>query len=546
MDENKQMIEKTDGRPRDAECPPLPNANNLSTLAELQNWVKTTGQPMASAAATDAGTGEKIYAGLIETFNRRLQDAVKAMHAVPEVASGEGKRMRQSMGNNADTNMCAADLADTADAANVAAVRRDLANLNEKEIEAVNSFVDKYYVDRRGTDCRKWDDLAATYGTTDLLPLWIADMDFAFEPSFADRLSDRVRHGALGYPVVSASYYDTVGKWLEEHYGYKPWPEWFLFSPGVVSGLSWIIQALTEPQDSIAVFTPVYPPIRKVAAMDGRKKVEFELECDAAGRFTFDPIKLEKEWREAAPKAIIICSPHNPIGRIWQEDELRVILQLAVKYDCLVIADEIHQDIVMPGHKQKSILAIDDGRYADRICVAHSISKTFNMAGLAHSNIIIPNSRLRDKVSEVREKCCHGGLNVLSLLGTEYAYEVGQPWLDKLLLTVRYNYLQLRKLANTLRNIRLAPLEGTYLSFMDLGAYLPLISAAKNVEMHDAMADLVENKCHLAVNYGDSFGEAYGTWIRINLATSPANIAEACERLKQVLSIDGAPKKRQN
>lgn len=383
------------------------------------------------------------------------------------------------------------------------------------------TFVRRYAVDRRHTNCVKWDMLDETFGDFDLLPLWVADMEFAAPEAVIEALRARIDHGAFGYTYVPDDYYEAFFHWMDVRHGYRPEKEQVRFTSGVVDGLYRLVNAFTEPGDAVAVLNPVYYPFHHAVEETGRRLVTGRLHHDQ-GRFSIDFEDLETKLAEHEVKMLIHCSPHNPVGRVWLRDELERLFALCAEHDVLIVSDEIHQDFVMPGHRHIPAPLVGDGRYNNRLFVLNAASKTFNLAAMAHSHLIIPNETLRERYDAYARRYNHVSFNMLGALATAAAYRGGETWLDGLLQVIVRNERLLRdKVKQGLPGAILSPLEGTYLAFLDLRAVVP----------PEETETFVQGACRLAVDYGEWFGPDYRGFIRLNLATDPRYVAEAADRL---------------
>lgn len=380
------------------------------------------------------------------------------------------------------------------------------------------------YVDRRNTNCNKWDGQSGMFGEEGLHAMWVADMDFQAPQCVLKALHDYVNIGVFGYYKIPDAYYQAFINWEEKRHGYKVKKEWIRFSPGVVAGFHWLVQMLTDPGDAIIVQTPVYYPFLNAVNNNHRTLICSDLKNDS-GKYSINYEDFEKKIRENSVKLFILCSPHNPAGRVWKEEELKKLFQICRKYGVYIISDEIHQDLVFEGHKHVPSLSVGD--YHDLIITLAAPSKTFNLAGGQNSLVIIPDEELRKKWDQYTTENRVISGNPFGYIAAQAAYEEGESWLESVIDTIWTNYEYLcRELSDKLPKAVITPLEGTYLCWIDLGAYV----AAEN------MKDIIQKKCHLAVDYGDWFGgERFGTQIRINLATSRENVKIGIDALTENL-----------
>ena len=375
------------------------------------------------------------------------------------------------------------------------------------------------YRDRRGTNASKWNRLSPRFTREDLLGLWVADMDFAAPACVREALHKQVDFGVFGYDVTPDAYYEAFLHWEKTYHGYEPQRAWLRYSPGVVAGFNWLIQLLTKPGDGVLVQTPVYYPFLSTATDNGCRLVENEL-VNTAGVYTVDLADFERKLTEEHVKVFLLCSPHNPVGRVWRREELAAMLELCRVHGVYVISDEIHHDFTHGGHKH--IPAATVGEYDDMLVTLTAPSKTFNLAGLKNSVVIIPDEKLRKAWDSYTGKLHTATGGSFGVIAAQAAWEGGRPWLEQVLQTVEGNYELLRtELVPRKPELILSPLEGTYLAWLDLGAYVK----------PQEMAAAVEGRCGLAVDYGAWFGGHAPCHIRINLATRPENIRQAIQSL---------------
>src|SRR5699024_5232677 len=383
------------------------------------------------------------------------------------------------------------------------------------------AFVDKYYVERRNTNSTKWDLLEERFGDPDLLPIWVADMEFKAPEGVIDALTERVQHGAYGYSFIPDSYYETYSSWMEKHFGYKVEKEWCRPATGVVSALYWFMNCYTEEGDAVIITPPVYYPFFNVIRELDRKLVTADM-TDNDGRFELDFDLFEQRIKENDVKLFILCSPHNPAGRVWTEDELERMLSICEKHDVLVIADEIHQDFAYGEHKHVPAPVVAGGKYTDRIVLVNAASKSFNLPGLLHANIVIENDDLRQQFDNYAGQHIQSEKNILGHIATEAAYETGEDWLDGLRSVILSNYDYIKEqFGEHIPEAKVSRLEGTY---------LPLINLRGFLDPEETKA-FVQEKCKLAVDYGEWFGDGYEGYIRLNLATHPKFVKEAADRM---------------
>jgi len=382
-------------------------------------------------------------------------------------------------------------------------------------------FLQSYLVDRHKTDSLKWDGLQQKFGETDLLAMWVADMEFKTCDGIVDAMTKRTRHGVFGYSCVPDDYYEVFSGWMERRYHFPVKKKWVRFSTGCVTAIAWMIHAFTKPGDSCMILTPVYYPFHNVVTNGDRKLVKVELDYND-GYFTMNYEAIEKAIVENQVKMFIQCSPHNPAGRVWTEDELDRVLAVCQKHDVLVISDEIHQDIILGDKPFVPAAVVSGGRYRDMVVTLNSASKTFNLATLLHSHIIITDDGLRGKYDQFASALNRTEVSIMGMVATKAGYTYGGEWLGQVLDVIRDNYRYLKEELNKrLPGMTVCALEGTYLVMIDLRSYV-------NPEQ---TLDFVQKHCRLAVDYGEWFGQAYKGFIRLNLATDPVYIKQAVERI---------------
>ena len=356
----------------------------------------------------------------------------------------------------------------------------------------------------------------------DVLPMWVADMDFTVPPCVQEALVRRARHGIFGYSEPDAAYFDAVGKWFKERFNWDTQRDWFLITPGVVNALYTAIRALTKPGDGVVIQQPVYYPFEAAIRQTGRQLLVNEL-VYSDGHYSIDFQDFEEKIKQA--KLFIMCSPHNPVGRVWSEGELTQMGEICLRYGVLVISDEIHQDFVFSGNKHLVFAALSDD-FADITVTCTSPSKTFNMAGLLHANIFISNKILRNKF---KEEYVRSGLSQPGLMGLDAckaAYEGGAEWLAQLLDYLAGNMLFLKTyLSDHIPKIKLIEPEGTYLAWLDCRE---LGLSVQNLD------DVIMNNGKVWLSAGSSFGKGGAGFERMNVACPRSVLINALERLKNV------------
>lgn len=381
------------------------------------------------------------------------------------------------------------------------------------------------YKDRRHSNSVKWDGCEGKFGDENLLPLWVADMDFEAPECVKKSLREYVDFGVFGYFQPPASYYDAFINWEKTNHGYAVEKEWIRFSPGVVPAFNWILDMLTQENDGVIIMSPVYYPFREAIVNNNRTPIESPL-LRTENSYVMNYEDFEQKIIENHVKLFIFSSPHNPVGRVWKKEEIKKALDICKKHGVYVISDEIHQDLIMSGHMQ--IPSAMAGDYDDILITLTAATKTFNLAGCQNSILIIPNEKLRAMYDSYLERLRINGGNAFGYTAVESAYANGQDWLTEVLEIIEGNYHYLKEtLEKHLPDVWISELQGTYLMWIDLGKYLN----------KDEIESFIQKQCKLAVDYGSWFGgEEYSGFIRVNLATKRENIETAAQNIIQALS----------
>ena len=383
-------------------------------------------------------------------------------------------------------------------------------------------------IDRSNTNSLKYDFAVERGKPADVLPLWVADMDFCAPQPVLNALHKAVDHGIFGYSEVKEDYFRAVSTWFERRFGWKPQPEWLVKTPGVVYALAMAVRALTCPGDGVLIQPPVYYPFFSVIRDNGRRIVENEL-LYQNGRYSIDFDDLQHKIVEHGVKLFILCSPHNPIGRVWTLDELRRLGEICKAQGVFVVSDEIHCDFAFAEHPHHVFIAANPD-LADRSIVCTAPSKTFNLAGLQVSNIWIPNAGIRKAFLREIECSGYSQLNTLGLVACRAAYAEGSEWLDQCQAYLRTNLDYVRRfLAERIPEIKLVEPEGTYFAWLDCSGLG--LSAQK-------LNDLVVNKAKLWLDAGYIFGSSAGQFKRVVLACQRPILKQAMERLEGAVRRD--------
>lgn len=380
-------------------------------------------------------------------------------------------------------------------------------------------------VDRRGTNSLKYDFASERGYPADVLPLWVADMDFPTAEPVLDVLHNAVSHGIFGYSEVKDDYFGAVSLWFKKHFGWETKPEWLVKTPGVVFALAMAIRALTEPGDGVLIQTPVYYPFYEVVRDNDRCIVENELLYEN-GHYEIDFADFEMKIKNNNVKLFILCSPHNPVGRVWTAAELQKMGDICKKHGVFVASDEIHCDFAFPEHPH-TVFNTACPELTEQTIVCTAPSKTFNLAGLQVSNIWIPNAEIRRKFKKEIDRSGYSQLNSLGLVAAKAAYESGEEWLLQCKRYLKDNLDFLREfLLNKLPEIKLVEPDGTYFAWLDCSG-MQLSCTELN--------ELIVNKAGLWLDAGHIFGKKSSNFQRIVLACSRKTLETALYRLESAV-----------
>jgi len=379
-------------------------------------------------------------------------------------------------------------------------------------------------IERHGTSSLKWDFGERFTGRSGLLPLWVADMDFPAPPEIREALERRVAHGIYGYTMDPESLFQAAREWWQRRHGWAVRREWMSSAPGVVTSIAVAIQAFSQPGDRIVIQPPVYHPFGISVRDAGRQVLENPLRLDG-GRWRMDLASLEKSL-DRRTRMIVLCSPHNPVGRVWERDELEALVDLCVRRDVLIVSDEIHSDLVMPGRRHLPTAALSEAAAGITVtCVA--ATKTFNLAGLGGSLTIIPDDGLRARYRTAQAVQHSDLVNPLSVVALEAAWRECGGWLDRLLAYLKGNYdFLVSFLADRLPAVSVTPLEGTYLAWLDMrGLGFP------DGEVSARLLD----RARVWLDEGKKFGVEGAGFRRLNLACPRSVLEEALPRMVEAL-----------
>lgn len=375
-------------------------------------------------------------------------------------------------------------------------------------------------IPRYGVGSGKWDEMREEIPDIpdDIVPLSVADMEFKNAPEIIEGLKDYLDTRILGYTHATEAYYDAVIGWMERRHGFSPKEEWFVEYAGVVPALRHMVSVFTKPGDSVLIMTPVYYPFRSAIEANHCHVVESEL-VNTDGRYTIDFDDFEKKAGRDEVKLLILCSPHNPVGRVWTEEELRRIAGICLANDVFILSDEIHFDLIMPGYRHVSMMNLEE-KYRDNCAVCTSPGKTFNLAGMQASNIFIPNDARRDAVLESRG---YFSLNALSYKATEFAYTRSEEWMQEMLAYIAGNKMFAESfIREKMPFVRFTETEGTYLMWLDFRA----LGLDK-----ETLEKRMRKGAYVFADEGYIFGHGGEGFERLNLACPRRILAAALERL---------------
>lgn len=387
---------------------------------------------------------------------------------------------------------------------------------------------------RRGSNCYKWDEAT----NDEVIPLWVADMDFEVAPAIKEALRKRVEHGVFGYTMVPDSYYDAVINWFVNRHGWHINRDWILYTTAVVPALSCALKALTLPGEKVLVQTPVYNCFFSSIVNNGCLVEENRLVRDG-NSYSIDFEDFEKKCKDEKVTVFVLCNPHNPAGRVWTSDEMAKMNEICQRNGVKVIADEIHCEIVMPGYKYIPFASVSDDCLANSVTLL-SPTKGFNIAGLQIANIVCSDEIVRKRINRainINEVC---DVNPFGVVALQAAYNESADWLDQMNAYVYDNYIELKSFCHEyLPKLEVLRLEGTYLAWVDVNA-LEFTT--------DELTQLLADKANVMVNSGTMYGQKAGQgYIRINLACPRQRLREALNRIGRLLAeymiddIQGCP-----
>ncbi|MDQ0163895.1 MalY/PatB family protein [Aeribacillus alveayuensis] len=383
-----------------------------------------------------------------------------------------------------------------------------------------------YVVNRIGTSSVKWDMTKKLFGDENVLPMWVADMDFPSPKPVIDALIKRVEHGIFGYTFPSSETKRIIKKWIYKRHGWDISPSYIEFSTGVVKALSSAICAFTEEGDHIVIQPPVYYPFFDMVSLNNRVVVENRLILNN-GQYEIDFQDLEQKLMDKKVKMLLLCNPQNPSGRVWTKEELTKIGELCLKYDVMVISDEIHSDLMLFDFKHTPFASIDH-RFAENSITCIAPSKTFNLPGLQAAVIIIPNRNIRQTFTQFEKKQGSFSLNTLGITAMEAAYQYGEKWLENLLIYLEENVKLLEEfIQNEIPQLKVIRPQSTYLVWID----------CRNLNKSEKeLKDLLLNKGKLALELGSKYGKNGEGFVRMNIACPRKTLEDGLNRLKKAFT----------
>ena len=379
--------------------------------------------------------------------------------------------------------------------------------------------------DRRGTGCLKYDFAEKCGMPKEALPLWVADMDFCISSYIQEAVIKQAEHGIFGYSDIQESYFQAVSGWMKSRHHWNVKREWLVETPGVVFALAMAVKAYTAPGDSVLIQQPVYYPFAEVVRDNDRKVVSNTLVQDKNGRYVMDLEDFEEKIQKEKIKLFLLCSPHNPVGRVWDREELERVGDICLKHHVMVVSDEIHMDFIY--EKQHYVFADVKESYREISVICTAPSKTFNIAGLQVSNIFIPNKELRQKFRRQIRAAGYCELNGAGIVACEAAYRDGGQWYEGMIAYIKANIAYIHSfLEERIPEIKAVDTEGTYLVWLDFRC-LGL--------SHEALEDLIVRRAGLWLDGGTMFGSTGEGFQRINAACPRPVLQLAMEKLEKAV-----------
>ncbi|UAL46721.1 pyridoxal phosphate-dependent aminotransferase [Sutcliffiella horikoshii] len=380
-------------------------------------------------------------------------------------------------------------------------------------------------INRKNTSSVKWDETGRVFGSSDVLPMWVADMDFQAPQEVTKAIMDKAQHGIYGYTAISTSVDDAVSSWFQKQHGWELKQEWLTYISGVVPALSATIQTFSNPGDKVIVFSPVYYPFYDMVTYNDRKLITSPMEY-RNGRYYMDLQDFEAKL-DGDVKLLLLCNPHNPGGTVWTREELEQLGKICVKHNVIIVSDDIHADLVFENHTYNAIAFISDDIARQTVtCIAPT--KTFNIAGLQAAAMVTSNDSFREKLELFMKKQGHFLLNMLGVSAMEAAYRHGKPWLDEVLDYIEDNMdYAVEYIQKEIPGVDASKPEGTYLLWID---------CRKLGLGEEELKRLLLHKGKLALESGGKFGKEGNGFVRMNVACTKTTLQEGLLRLKTALS----------
>ena len=376
-------------------------------------------------------------------------------------------------------------------------------------------------IDRTNNFSAKWSEMNKNFGTNNLLPMWVADMDFLTAPCVMEALKDRLEQGIFGYTTRPSSYNESIVNWLDNRFSWKINQEWLMFSPAVITSISLLIQNLTQKNDKIMIQEPVYSPFHSIVESNERNLVISPLVKLDDGSYVMDYEDIEAKIKDV--KIFILCNPHNPVGRVWTREELTRLGEICLKHNVLVISDEIHSDIILKNHKHTPFASISK-EFRENTITCMAPTKTFNFAGIQSSFLVISNPYYYEVMDKAFSILDIKRNNAFSLVATEAAYNYGEDWLYELIKYIEDNVdFAIDYIKNHIPQLKVKKPEGTYLLWVDFSNL--------NVDKKDLKNALI-NKGRIALSDGSSFGIGGDGYYRINIACPRSMVLEGLKRIE--------------
>nr|WP_271716135.1 MalY/PatB family protein [Anaeromicropila herbilytica] len=401
------------------------------------------------------------------------------------------------------------------------------ASVNEEHFHTYNF---DEVIDRRNTNSVKHDFAVERGKSEDVMPFWVADMDFRSAPAIVEKMKEKAEFGIYGYSDPKQSYFDSVISWMERRHGWQTKKEWYIYTPGVIFALGIAIRSLTKEGDGILIQKPVYYPFQSMIQKNNRVVINNPLHLvedeDGMETYKMDTLDFEQKIIQNNVKMFILCNPHNPVGRVWSKEELETIGDICLKHNVIVVSDEIHADFVYEPYRHIVFSNMKE-EYKDITVTLTSPSKTFNLAGTQVSNTIVCNQAIRDIMKIEQEKIGYDNLGLFGLTAAQTAYSEGEEWLESLKTYLQENMRYVEEfLKIRIPEIKLIKPEGTYLLWLD----------CRGLGLSDKELDtIILEKAKLWLDHGIMFGEEGSGFQRINIATSRVNLEKALESLEYAL-----------